>query len=204
MPACCGRCATCAPTCAGLPARRVESPDEGPVAIIVGTLGRHALIDRLVREGRLDVTGVRGEWEAYVHQIVDSPAPGIDRALVIAGADRRGTIFGIYDLSQRIGVSPWHWWADVPVARRADLFVRPGRRVEKPAVRYRGIFINDENPALFDWANQTFGGFNARFYERVFELILRMRGNYLWPAMWGRASTRTIPLVPVSPTRWAW
>jgi hypothetical protein len=110
------------------------SLDEGPVAIIAGTLGHHTMIDRLVREGRLDVTGVSGQWEAYVHQIVDHPAPGIDRALVIAGADRRGTIFGIYDLSQRVGVSPWHWWADVPVARHADP-VRPPRPPGREALR---------------------------------------------------------------------
>ena len=156
-------------------------------AIIVGTIGRSALIDRLIAEGKVDANGVRGEWEAYLHQLVDNPAPGVARALVIAGSDKRGTIFGIYDLSQRIGVSPWHWWADVPVARKGRLFVGPGRRVEKPAVKYRGIFINDEEPALGNWARQTFGGINARFYERVFELILRQRGNYLWPAMWGKS-----------------
>ena len=106
---------------------------------------------------------------------------------MIAGADRRGTIFGVYDLSQRIGVSPWHWWADVPPRRHANLYALPGRRVEAPAVKYRGIFINDEEPALGNWARQTFGGINRKFYERVFELVLRQRGNLLWPAMWGKS-----------------
>ncbi len=156
-------------------------------AIIVGTLGRSPLIDRLVRERKLDPTGVAGAWEAYLHQVVERPAPGIRRALVIAGADKRGTIFGAYHLSERIGVSPWHYWADVPVVRKDQLYVVPGRLAEKPAVRYRGIFINDEEPALGNWARQTFGGFNQKFYARVFELILRMRGNYLWPAMWGKS-----------------
>ncbi len=155
-------------------------------AIIVGTIGKSPIIDRLIRERKLDASGVRGEWEAYLHQVVERPAPGMGRALVIAGADKRGTIFGVYHLSERIGVSPWHYWADVPAARQDTLHVMPGRLVEKPAVKYRGIFINDEEPALGPWARQTFGGFNQKFYGKVFELILRMRGNYLWPAMWGK------------------
>jgi hypothetical protein len=159
----------------------------GPVRIIVGTIGRSAAIDRLIREHRLDVSGVAGQWEAYVWQVVDRPAPGIERALVIAGADRRGTIFGIYDLSGAIGVTPWHWWADVPVAHRDRLFVTAGRRTDHPRVKYRGIFINDEDPALLGWARTTFGGVNHLFYEHVFELILRSRGNLLWPAMWGKS-----------------
>jgi hypothetical protein len=159
-------------------------PGSGPV-VIVGTLGRSAVIDRLVREGRLDVSGVKGRWEAFVQQVVEHPAPGIDRALVIAGADKRGTIFGVYDLSERMGVSPWAWWADVPIARRADEYVTAGARVEAPKVKYRGIFLNDEDPSLGGWVKATYGGFNHRFYGRVFELILRMKGNLLWPAMWG-------------------
>lgn len=162
-------------------------PGRAPAAIIVGTLGSSTIIDRLVREHRLDASGVAGRWEAYLQQVVEDPTPGIERALVIAGADKRGTIFGAYDLSRRIGVSPWSWWADVPVRNQPNLWVLPGRRVEKPAVRYRGIFINDEEPALGNWARQRFGGVNHRFYEHVFELVLRMRGNFLWPAMWGKS-----------------
>jgi hypothetical protein len=158
-----------------------------PAAVIVGTLGRSPIIDRLVREKRLDISGVAGGWEAYLQQVVDHPAAGIGQALVIAGSDKRGTIFGAYDLSRRIGVSPWTWWADVPVRRAANLWVLPGRRVERPAVRYRGIFINDEEPALGSWAREKFGGVNHLFYEHLFELILRLRGNYLWPAMWGKS-----------------
>ena len=160
----------------------------GPTAIIVGTLGRSALIDDLAGRGKLDVREIRGRWESFVMEVVDAPLPGVERALVIAGSDRRGTIYGIYDLSEHIGVSPWHWWADVPVVEREALFVQAGRRVQgEPAVRYRGIFLNDEAPALSGWANEKFGGFNHRFYAHVFELILRLRGNYLWPAMWGNA-----------------
>jgi hypothetical protein len=172
------------------------APGSG-TSIIVGTLGRNEVIDRLVREGKLDVGGVAGNWEAFVRQVVRKPWPGVESALVIAGADKRGTIFGIYDLSQRIGVSPWAWWADVPIARQANLSISAERFMDLPRVRYRGIFLNDEDPALLGWANMTFGGFNHRFYERVFELILRLKGNYLWPAMWGKALYDDDPESPV-------
>ena len=160
----------------------------GGAAVIVGTIGRSPVVDRLVREGKLDVSGVAGRWEAYVLQVVADPMPNVSRALVVAGSDRRGTIFGVYELSAQIGVSPWHWWADVPVRKQAALYVLPGRRASGgPAVRYRGIFINDEAPAFSGWARAKFGGVNHLAYERVFELILRLKGNYLWPAMWGNA-----------------
>ena len=153
-------------------------------AIIAGTLGRSARIDRIVAAHGIDTTGVAGAWEAYLLQVVERPEPGIDRALVVVGADRRGTAFGLYELSRRIGVSPWTWWADVPPPRRQQLYVAPGRFTDAPKVRYRGIFINDEEPALGGWTRATFGGTNHRFYERVFQLILRHKANYLWPAMW--------------------
>lgn len=160
---------------------------KGRTAIIVGTLGKSARIDRIVRGKHIDISGVQGQWEGYLLQVVDKPEPGIDRALLIAGADKRGTTFGIYELSRRIGVSPWQWWADVPVPKRATLHVAPGRFVDSPQVKYRGIFINDEDPALGGWMKTRFGGPNHKFYEHVFELTLRLKGNYLWPAMWGRA-----------------
>ena len=169
----------------------VVSLDTVPAAsevVVAGTLGRSPLIDALVRGGSLDTSGVAGRWEAFVTQVVEHPWPGVARALIVAGSDKRGTIYGLYDLSARIGVSPWYWWADVPVRHRPDLFVLPGRRAEgPPAVKYRGLFLNDEAPALSGWARATFGGFNHQFYEKVFELILRLRGNYLWPAMWDNA-----------------
>ncbi|HAY05533.1 MAG TPA: glycosyl hydrolase, partial [Hyphomonas sp.] len=166
----------------------------GEFAIIAGTLGRSAVIDRLVAEGRLDVSAIDGVWEGYVQAIVEAPAEGISRALVIAGADKRGTIYGIYDLSERAGVSPWKWWADVPVPHRPELSVTAGSRADWPRVKYRGIFINDEKPALHGWVNHYYGGFKSGFYERVFELILRNKGNYLWPAMWGEAIYDDDPL----------
>jgi hypothetical protein len=166
----------------------VDSMPAGREVVLVGTLGRSPPIDRLVREGKVDTAGVSGRWETFLVQSVPNPAPGVERALVVAGSDRRGTIFGIYDLSAEIGVSPWYWWADVPTQRREALYVLPGRHTKgTPAVRYRGIFINDEAPALSGWARERFGGFNHQFYEKVFELVLRLKGNYLWPAMWGSA-----------------
>jgi hypothetical protein len=162
-------------------------PAAGSV-VLIGTLGRSPIIDGLVRSGKLDARGLAGRWETFVIQRVANALPNGRPALVIAGSDKRGAIFGIYDLSAQIGVSPWQWWADVPVPRHANLFVLPGRHtLGEPAVRYRGIFINDEAPAFSGWARARFGGLNHLVYEKVFELLLRLKGNYLWPAMWGNA-----------------
>lgn len=156
--------------------------------IVIGTLGHSTLIEHLVQDGKLNVDGVRGQWEASITQVVDRPFAGVRRALVIAGADKRGTIFGIYGLSEEMGVSPWTWWADVPVRHQDALYVAAGQYVEAtPRVKYRGIFLNDEAPALSGWTKEKFGGFNHSFYTHVFELLLRLRANFLWPAMWGSA-----------------
>lgn len=174
--------------CPVTPAMTIDGEPAGRAIVIVGTIGRSPVIDALIREGRLDVSGVRGEWESSVTQVIEQPMPGVARALVIAGSDKRGTIYGLYELSAQIGVSPWHYWADVPVTAQRQLFVMPDRHVlGAPAVKYRGIFLNDEAPALSGWTREKNGGFNHKMYERVFELILRLKGNYLWPAMWGNA-----------------
>ncbi|MFT3738151.1 MAG: glycosyl hydrolase 115 family protein [Breznakibacter sp.] len=164
-----------------------EVPLEGE-AVIVGTIGKSSVIDQLVKDKKIDVKDIAGKWEAFVVQTVDFPFPGIDKAMVIAGSDKRGTIYGIYSVSGQIGVSPWYYWADVPVERHDELYVKNGRYVfDSPRIKYRGIFLNDEEPALGGWARKTFGGFNAGFYEKVFELILRLKGNFIWPAMWGKS-----------------
>ncbi len=155
--------------------------------ILIGTVGRSDTIDALIADGKIDVSSIEGEWEAFLTVEVADPMDGVGSALVIAGSDQRGTIYGIYDLVERAGVSPWRWWADVPVPERPDLVVTPKLRADMPTVKYRGIFLNDENPALFDWVHATYGGFNKNFYGDVFELILRQKGNYIWPAMWGKA-----------------
>lgn len=168
----------------------------GPVpgAILIGTLGKSTLIDGLVAAGKLDVSDLSGRWEGFVIATVEQPSPGVDQALVIAGSDKRGTIYGIYELAEQIGVSPWSWWADVPVKKRASVHVRPGRFLcAGPEVRYRGIFLNDEAPALTGWARAKFGGLNRDFYAHVFELLLRLRANYLWPAMWDNAFNEDDP-----------
>lgn len=159
-----------------------------PLALIVGTLGQSPLIDQLVTSGKLDTSSLSGRREKFIRLGVPAPLPGVARALVIVGSDKRGTIYGMYELSRELGVSPWYWWADVPVSQRSDFSICAAPfTLGEPKVQYRGIFINDEAPALAGWAQERYGGFNARFYDQVFELILRLRGNYLWPAMWGRA-----------------
>jgi len=174
-----------------------DAPAPATEVIVVGTLGKDRLIDKLVGEAKLDVAAIRGRWESFIIQVVSQPWPGVKRALVIVGSDKRGTIYGLYDVSEQIGVSPWYWWADVPVTHRDQLFVRAGRYVQgEPAVKYRGIFINDEAPALSGWVREKFGNYNHQFYEKVFELLLRLKANYLWPAMWNNAFNDDDPLNP--------
>ena len=158
---------------------------KGPV-VIIGQVGHSDVIDGLVKAGKLKLDGVTGQWEAYEQAVVDQPAPGVAKALVIAGSDKRGAIFGAYDLSARIGVSPWYWWADVPVTPHDEVSLA-GQAVDRPQVKYRGFFINDEDPAFGGWAKEKFGGVNHQAYAHVFELLLRLKGDYLWPAMWGRS-----------------
>jgi len=164
-------------------------------SVLIGTIGKSPLIDDLIRRHKLNVSGIAGKWESAVTAVVDHPMPGVQRALVIAGSDKRGTIFAVYDLSEQIGVSPWYWWADVRIPHQDALFVDPGRHIQPvPAVRYRGIFLNDEAPALTGWVNEKFGGYNSKFYVHVFELLLRLKANYLWPAMWNSAFAADDPL----------
>ncbi|WP_127533809.1 glycosyl hydrolase 115 family protein [Paenibacillus kobensis] len=153
-------------------------------AVIIGTIGRGGLIDELAASGKLDAADTAGKWESFVIQTVAEPVPGLAEALVIAGSDKRGTIFGIYDVSEAIGVSPWYWWADVPAVRRDSLFVCQGTYKQgEPSVKYRGIYINDEGPSMMAWVRERYGDFVSGFYEKVFELLLRLKANYLWPAM---------------------
>jgi hypothetical protein len=164
-------------------------------AVIIGTAGKSALIDKLVKEGKIDRKELAGKNEKYLIQTVDNPVGGVNKAVVIAGSDKRGTIYGIYELSRQTGVSPWYWWADVPVKHQENLYVKPGKYTDgEPAVQYRGIFINDEAPAFQGWCVEKFGGVNSKMYEHMFELILRLKGNFLWPAMWGNAFYDDDPL----------
>lgn len=151
--------------------------------ILVGTIGHSAAIDQLVKQKRINGNLLKGKREKFIITVVDNQ-------LIIAGSDRRGSIYGIYELSQQMGVSPWYDWADVPVEHHDSIFVNRGTYTDgEPAVRYRGIFLNDEAPCLTSWVKNTYGtGYgDHRFYQRVFELVLRLRGNMMWPAMWGWA-----------------
>jgi hypothetical protein len=174
-----------------------EEKGLGIRAILVGTMGKNPIIDRLIAEGKIDANLIAGKWESFLIQVVPKPLPGVTSALMIVGSDKRGTIYGVYDLSEQMGVSPWYWWADVPVTHQDAVYVKPGPYVQgEPAVRYRGIFLNDEAPALTGWVNEKFGGYHHPFYEKVFELLLRLKANYLWPAMWNNCFNEDDPLNP--------
>ncbi|KAG2421945.1 hypothetical protein HFD88_005921 [Aspergillus terreus] len=162
------------------------------MAIIAGTIDKSTFLQRLIADHKLDVTSIRGQWESYSSALVLGPAKGIQNALVIAGSDRRGAIYGLYDISEQIGVSPLFWWTDVTPTKLDAIYALDVQKVQgPPSVKYRGIFINDEAPALHNWILANYGevengdpAFISRFYAHVFELILRLKGNYLWPAMW--------------------
>ena len=161
----------------------LKKNDTARPAILVGTIGHSAAIDQLVKQKRINGNLLKGKREKFIITLIDGQ-------LVIAGSDRRGTIYGIYELSQQMGVSPWYDWADVPVEHHDSIFVNKGIYTDgEPAVRYRGIFLNDEAPCLTSWVKNTYGTRygDHRFYQRIFELVLRLRGNMMWPAMWGWA-----------------
>ncbi|GGY77475.1 hypothetical protein GCM10011613_22540 [Cellvibrio zantedeschiae] len=157
-------------------------------AVIIGTLGHSQLIDDLVAQKKINVSGIKDQWDAYQISVVQNPSANIKQALVIVGSNKRGTTFGVYDLAEQIGVSPWYWWADVPVKKKSAIYVAKNTFVqEMPKVKYRGIFLNDEAPALTNWVKKNHGNYNHEFYEKVFELLLRLKANFLWPAMWNNA-----------------
>lgn len=165
--------------------------------IVIGTVGKNALIDQWIQTKKLSKTDLVGKWESYVLTTLDNPLPGVKKALVIAGSDKRGTIYGIYELSKQLGISPWYWWADVPPLKRKEAYFQSGYYASgEPKVKYRGIFINDENPAMQTWSRTHFGGMNSKMYAHMFELLLRLKGNCLWPGMWGSFKEYK-PLVPV-------
>lgn len=172
-----------------------EISNSNQPVLIIGTVGVDQSIDELIKKGRLNKDELSGKNEKYLIQNVTDPFDGIKEAIVIAGSDKRGTIYGIYELSKQIGVSPWYYWADVPIEKRSVLSFERGTYTDgEPAVKYRGIFLNDEAPALSGWSHTVFGGYNHKFYEKVFELILRLKGNFLWPAMWNNAFYDDDPL----------
>ncbi|MDO7851697.1 glycosyl hydrolase 115 family protein [Hymenobacter convexus] len=180
----------------------------GP-AVIIGTLGQSALIDKLVASGKLKARQLRGTWESYSISVVEKPFPNVPRALVIAGSDRRGTAFGVFEVARRMGVSPWVWWADVAPAHHDALYVQPGALVQgPPAVQYRGIFLNDEDWGLRPWAarhlDKDVQDIGPNTYAHIFELLLRLKANYIWPAMHpGTKAFYHYPADPVLADRYA-
>ncbi|WP_460552848.1 glycosyl hydrolase 115 family protein [Hymenobacter daeguensis] len=173
----------------------------GP-AVVIGTLGQSSLIDKLVASGKLQADKWQGQWESYCIGVVEKPFPGVARALVIAGSDRRGTAFGVFEVARRMGVSPWVWWADVTPAHHDALYVQPGQVVQgPPAVQYRGIFLNDEDWGLRPWAARSLDkdvqDIGPNTYAHIFELLLRLKANYLWPAM--HPGTRAFYHYPADP-----
>ena len=183
------------------PTTLAAPPPHSRAAVLIGIVGQSPLLERLAATGKIDLNRLRGAWESYDIQTVDQPFPGVDQALVIAGSDRRGAIFGAYEVSSVIGVSPWHWWADVPPLRNRFLAFAAGtHRFGPPSVKYRGIFLNDEDWGLQPWAAKTFdpeyGDIGPKTYARVFELLLRLKANTLWPAM--HACTRAFNSDPAN------
>ena len=170
--------------------RQAQVVNTADARILVGTIGKSSFIDQLVKQKKIDGSLLKGKREKYIITMTDGQ-------LVIAGSDRRGTVYGIYELSEQMGVSPWYYWADVPVEQHQRIYINNGVYTDgEPAVEFRGIFLNDEAPCLTSWVKNTFGTDygDHRFYENVFELILRLRGNMMWPAMWGWAFYADDPL----------
>lgn len=179
----------------GKEAKILNEPSEKSV-VIIGTL-ESKYIKQIIKNKKLDKKELEGKYEKYIMTTIANPVEGVDEALVIAGSDKRGTIYGIYELSEQIGVSPWYDWADVPVYEQKNISLAKGTYTAgEPAVKYRGIFLNDEAPCLTGWVKNTYGTDfgDHRFYARVFELILRLRGNFMWPAMWSWAFYADDPL----------
>ena len=156
--------------------------------IIVGTIGQSSHIDQLIADGKLDVSDVEGKWEAFGMQTIDNPMEGVEKALVIFGSQPRATAYGMFELSRMAGVSPWIYWADVTPTTKTQLYVTPGRRIfGSPSVKFRGIFLNDEDFGLRPWAakkmDTSLNNFGPKTYAAIMELLLRLRANTLWPAM---------------------
>lgn len=163
-----------------------DLPTEGDI-VLIGTIGKSKWIDQLAADKKINVSAIKNGWEQFIITTLEHPFKGVDKALVIAGSDRRGTAYGVFSVSEAIGVSPWYWWADVPVVHQDKLFVKAGYTSETPSIKYRGIFINDEDWGMKPWSEKNFekelGDIGPKTYAKVCELILRLKGNMLVPAM---------------------
>lgn len=170
--------------------------------IVIGTANSQ-FISKLASERKINLNRITGQWETFILQTVNRPFTSVNNALLIIGSDRRGAAYGALELSKQMGVSPWYWWADVSVKKKKEIYFRNGTyHYPSPSVKYRGIFINDEAPAFSGWTYEKFGGFNSKMYVHMFELLLRLKANYLWPAMWGNAFNDDDTLNPVLANKW--
>ena len=160
--------------------------NDNETIILFATLGQSQLVDQLIQNKKMDVSLIKDKNEVYQITFVENPFDGIAKALVICGSDKRGTIYGMFALSEYIGVSPLHFWGDAePLKKEIIQITTQIETISKePSVKYRGFFINDEWPCFGNWTFSHFGGFTAEMYDHVFELLLRLKGNYIWPAMW--------------------
>jgi len=170
------------------PEIKTQGSGQSEWLIIAGTLHQNRWIDQLVREGKVDTLAIHGKWESWIVQVMDHPFSGVAKALAIVGSDRRATAYGILELSRMMGISPWEWWADVrPVKRNKIILFVQDKVYGSPSVKYRGLFINDEDWGFQPWAAKTFepetGNIGPKTYAKVFELMLRLRANTIWPAM---------------------
>jgi hypothetical protein len=156
--------------------------------IVIGSIGHSKLIDSLIQLKKINAVQIKNKWEAFTLQVIDQPFKNVKKALVIAGSDRRGTAFGVFEISKLLGISPWKWWADVHPEKHSSIYLRPGKIVQgSPSVKYRGIFINDEDWGLQPWAAKNMDtdikDIGPKTYAKVLELLLRLKANFIWPAM---------------------
>lgn len=155
--------------------------------VIIGTIGKSAIVDQLCKSGKIDGEKIQGKWETFMISVIDKPLAGVAKALVIVGSDRRGTAFGVFELSKMIGVSPWVWWADVAPIHRESLYIKGSTTIGPPSIKYRGIFLNDEDWGLKPWAakhmDTAIQDIGPNTYAHIFELMLRLKANFIWPAM---------------------
>lgn len=161
----------------------------GGTVILAGICGESKIMNYLEKHGTVDAFQIKGKRECYLLKVVDHPFPTdpqIEKALIILGSDKRGTIYGMFHVSEMCGVSPLVFWGDAMPAKKEELILTFEDEIvtKEPSVLYRGFFINDEWPAFGKWCTGHYGGVNARAYDKIFELLLRLKGNYLWPAMW--------------------
>ncbi|MCX2678642.1 glycosyl hydrolase 115 family protein [Galbibacter sp. EGI 63066] len=167
---------------------KYKAPKKANQIVLAGTLGKNPWIDQLVIDGKADVTSIKGKWESWSVQLIENPLKGVEKALVIIGSDRRGTAYGILELSRMMGVSPWEWWADVHPDKKTQITLDiENKTYGSPSVKYRGLFLNDEDWGLQPWAAKVYepetGDIGPKTYAKIFELLLRLRANTIWPAM---------------------